>query len=59
MGMMGKNVAIVLAAGKGTRMGTEVPKQFLHIQDDEAQKDCRQPASYPVLPPGNRHESAV
>jgi len=33
MGMMGKNVAIVLAAGKGTRMGTEVPKQFLHIQD--------------------------
>lgn len=29
---MEKNVAIVLAAGKGSRMGTEVPKQFLEIQ---------------------------
>lgn len=28
---MGKNIAIVLAAGKGTRMGTEIPKQFQHI----------------------------
>ena len=28
-----KNVAIVLAAGKGTRMGSEIPKQFLCIQD--------------------------
>lgn len=28
-----KNVAIVLAAGKGTRMGSEIPKQFLKIQD--------------------------
>lgn len=26
-----KNIAIVLAAGKGKRMGTEIPKQFLHI----------------------------
>ena len=30
---IGKNIAIVLAAGKGTRMGTEVPKQFLNIYD--------------------------
>lgn len=28
-----KNIAIVLAAGKGTRMGCEIPKQFLKIQD--------------------------
>lgn len=28
-----KNIAIVLAAGKGRRMGTEIPKQFLHIHD--------------------------
>ncbi len=28
-----KNTAIVLAAGKGTRMGSEIPKQFLKIQD--------------------------
>ena len=28
-----KNIAIVLAAGKGTRMGSEIPKQFLKIQD--------------------------
>lgn len=26
-----KNVAILMAAGKGTRMGSEVPKQFLEI----------------------------
>lgn len=28
-----KNIAIVLAAGKGRRMGTEIPKQFLYIHD--------------------------
>ncbi len=28
-----KNIAIVLAAGKGKRMGTELPKQFLNIHD--------------------------
>lgn len=28
-----KNTAIVLAAGKGTRMGGDIPKQFLKIQD--------------------------
>lgn len=28
-----KNIAIVLAAGKGRRMGTEIPKQFLHIHN--------------------------
>lgn len=29
--MAGKNVAIVLAAGRGSRMGSDVPKQFLEI----------------------------
>lgn len=29
----GKKIAIVLAAGKGKRMGTDMPKQFLHIND--------------------------
>ncbi len=29
----GKNIAIVLAAGKGKRMGTDIPKQFLCIHD--------------------------
>ena len=29
----GKNIAIVLAAGKGKRMGTDIPKQFLSIHD--------------------------
>ena len=27
-----KNIAIVLAAGRGKRMGTTVPKQFLEIE---------------------------
>lgn len=30
-GMAEKNIAIVLAAGRGSRMGTDVPKQFLKI----------------------------
>lgn len=30
---MGKNIAIVLAAGRGKRMGTDMPKQFLYIHD--------------------------
>ena len=29
----GKNIAFVLAAGKGKRMGTDIPKQFLSIHD--------------------------
>lgn len=30
---MGRNVAIVLAAGRGKRMGSDVAKQYLHIGD--------------------------
>lgn len=28
-----KNIAVVLAAGKGRRMGTDIPKQFLNIHE--------------------------
>lgn len=28
---MSKNIAIILAGGSGTRMGLEMPKQFLEI----------------------------
>jgi 2-C-methyl-D-erythritol 4-phosphate cytidylyltransferase len=30
---MGKNCAIIVAAGKGTRMKTKINKQFLNLKD--------------------------
>lgn len=30
---MGKNYALIVAAGKGTRMGTDINKQFINIKD--------------------------
>lgn len=30
---MGRNCAVVVAAGKGTRMGSGIKKQFIHIED--------------------------
>ena len=28
-----KNIAIIIAGGKGSRMGQDIPKQFIHIYD--------------------------